>query len=406
MSRLTRGVLPFFLSFCVVLPAHAVSETPSMDEMWRIIQKQQAEIDVLRRKLVQAEQKADAAVVAVESGAGAAMTQAKTDTHIGGYGEMHLNNLKGGGGAADKEEIDFHRFVLFVNHDFSDRLRLYTELELEHSLAGEGKPGEVELEQAFIEYDLNERHRARAGLFLIPVGLLNETHEPDTFYGVERNNVEKNIIPTTWWAGGAGLRGEIAPGWSYDLAIHEGLATSAASNYAIRSGRQKTAEARAKDPAYTGRLKFTGIPGLELGGTLQVQEDITQDQAVAADTAILYELHAALQKGAFGLRTLYAHWNLNGDGPETVGADQQKGWYFEPSWRFSDRFGVFARYSTWDNQAGSNNGAALDSEKNQYDFGFNYWLHENVVLKADYQIQDNDNDANQDGFNFGVGFSY
>ncbi len=402
--------MPILISFLLATPAIAAGATPSMDEMWRIIQKQQAEIDVLRRKLVQAEQKADAAVVAVESGAAATMAQAKTDTHLGGYGEMHLNNLKGSGGAADKDEIDFHRFVLMVNHDFTDRLRLFTELELEHALSNDTangtSPGEVELEQAYIEYDLNEHHRAKAGLFLIPVGILNETHEPDTFYGVERNPIENNIIPTTWWAGGAGVSGELAPGWSYDLAVHEGLATTAAANYAIRSGRQKTAKAAAKDPAYTGRLKFTGIPGLELAGTVQVQEDITQDMAPAADTAILYELHAALQKGAFGLRTLYAHWNLNGDGPETVGADQQKGWYFEPSWRFSDRFGVFARYNAWDNRAGSNNGAALDSGKKQYDFGFNYWLHENVVLKADYQVQDHDNDSNQDGFNLGVGFSY
>ena len=81
--------------------------------------------------------------------------------------------------------------------------------------------GEIELEQAYVEYDLTENHHAKAGVFLLPVGILNETHEPPTFYGVERNPVESNIIPTTWWAGGIAANGEIAPGWSYDIGVHE-----------------------------------------------------------------------------------------------------------------------------------------------------------------------------------------
>ena len=84
---------------------------------------------------------------------------------IGGYGELHYNNLSGENGASDKEEIDFHRFVLYFGYDFSDTVRFSSELELEHSLSGDGKPGEVELEQAFIDFDLSDSHTARAGLF-------------------------------------------------------------------------------------------------------------------------------------------------------------------------------------------------------------------------------------------------
>ena len=99
----------------------------------------------------------------------------------------------------------------------------FSELEIEHGVAGESQVGEVEVEQAFVEFDLNDRHTARAGVALLPVGIINETHEPTTFYGVERNPVENNIIPATWWAGGVGLSGEIAPGWGYDVVLHEGL---------------------------------------------------------------------------------------------------------------------------------------------------------------------------------------
>ncbi|MBT5032714.1 MAG: porin, partial [Proteobacteria bacterium] len=196
-----------------------------------------------------------------------------SNTRLGGYGELHYNNLDGASGGAS--EIDFHRFVLFVEHEFSNRLRFFSELELEHSLAGDGKPGEIELEQAYIEYDLTENITSVAGLFLIPVGIINETHEPPTFYGVERNEVEKNIIPSTWWEAGAGIHGHNSRGFSWDLAAHSGLSTpiEGGNAFKIRNGRQKVAEATAEDLAVTGRIRYTGIPGLELAASAQYQSD-------------------------------------------------------------------------------------------------------------------------------------
>jgi hypothetical protein len=120
-----------------------------------------------------------------------AQVKLSNKTTLGGYGELHYNNLRDQKGSSNKDQMDFHRFVLFVNHEFNDKMRLVTELELEHSLSGDGKPGEVELEQAYIQYDLTAKTSITGGLFLTPVGILNETHEPPTFYGVERNDVEK-----------------------------------------------------------------------------------------------------------------------------------------------------------------------------------------------------------------------
>jgi hypothetical protein len=325
-------------------------------------------------------------------------------TSIGGYGELHYNNLENQASSDDDiDEIDFHRFVLFFNHEFNDRLRLFTELELEHSLAGEGKEGEVELEQAYIQYDINDQHRVNAGLFLLPIGLLNETHEPNTFYGVERNSVENKIIPTTWWEGGVMFSGELAQGFSYDVAATGGLKTSSGSNYAVRSGRQKVSEALADDFAYTARLKWTGIPGVELASSIQYQEDITQSLDADAGSAFLWEAHAAIQKGDFGLRALYATWDLDGDGPESVGADEQTGWYIEPSYKLLDNVGVFTRYSEWDNQAGN----STDSEVEEWALGVNWWLDPQVVVKFDYQDQDAEDESNEyDGFNVGVGYQF
>ena len=146
---------------------------------------------------------------------------------FGGYGELHVNMLENQATGEDFNELDFHRFVLYFAHDFNERTRFMSELEIEHALSGDGKPGEVELEQAYVEYDWAQNQSLRAGVFLIPVGILNETHEPPTFYGVERNPVEKNIIPTTWWEGGLQFHGGFADAWRYDAAIHSGLFTTA-----------------------------------------------------------------------------------------------------------------------------------------------------------------------------------
>lgn len=324
------------------------------------------------------------------------------NSRIGGYGELHYNNLDGEGGASDKEEIDLHRFVLFFGHQFNERTRFFSELELEHSIAGEGKKGEIELEQAYVEFDLNTHHRAKAGLFLLPVGLINETHEPPVFYGTERNPIEKEIIPATWWAGGTGLSGELGSGFGYDIAIHEGLATTAAKGYKPRDGRQKTSEARAEEIAYTARLKWSGLPGLSLAAALQHQSDITQNLDATAGSANLFEVDGVFNHGPFTLKALYARWTLEGSGPAAIGADEQFGGYIEPSFKLNEQWGLFARYNLWDNSAG----AGTASEKRQTDAGVNYWPHPDVVLKADYQWQDNDDDKNQNGFNLGVGYQF
>lgn len=360
------------------------------------------QVDSNEKLAKEANETAESVADATEEAAKAA-TIAANRTTIGGYGELHYNNLNDQNGSDDKDAIDFHRFVLFFGHEFNDDLRFFSELELEHSIAGEGKSGEIELEQAYIEYDINERHRVKGGLFLTPVGIINETHEPPTFYGTERNPVEKNIVPATWWAAGAMFSGEIAEGFSYDLAATSGLNTTAGNNYKIRKGRQKVSKAKAEDFAYTGRLKWTGIPGVELAATVQYQEDITQSLDSTAGSATLFEAHAVIERGAFGLRALYATWDLDGDGPKSIGADEQTGWYIEPSYQINDNFGIFARYNEWDNAAGNSS----DTEYEQIDLGINWWPHKDVVVKLDYQNQEAPKGKTElDGINVGLGYQF
>jgi hypothetical protein len=371
---------------CMLLPMLSIADS-DVDDLRKTVDAQQKAIDNLQRQL-------DATTSMIENSVSRSMGSA--DTSIGGYGELHYNNLD------SKKELDFTRFVLFFGHRFSDTIRFHSEVELEHSVASSdsGDPGEVELEQAYLDFDLNDHHTARAGVFLVPVGIINETHEPPTFYGVERNPVETYIIPTTWWEGGGGLNGELAPGWRYDAAITSGLnvPTSGADAFNIRDGRQQVAEADAEKLAYTARLRWTGMAGVELSGTVNYQDDVTQ--GALGVSATLLEAHAVVNQGPFGMRVLYATWHLDGSAPKASGRDYQNGWYVEPSYKITPQVGVFARYNEWDNAAGD----SIDSKSTQTNVGINYWPHENVVLKADIQQQGGVADDN--GFNLGIGYQF
>ena len=186
---------------CVLTGTQAsFAKPPSTEEMWEMIQQQQQVIAELKARLDETDQrvtvnetKVDEATEEVDAAAEAFETaQASTRgsswadrTTVGGYGELHYNILSDNndavGGDNSLNRVDFHRFVLFFGHEFNDNIRFFSELEVEHAISGAGQPGEVELEQAWIEMDINENHRFRAGLDILPIGIINRTHEPNTF---------------------------------------------------------------------------------------------------------------------------------------------------------------------------------------------------------------------------------
>lgn len=365
------------LALASAAPA-AAADAPTLGELMEIIEAQQAQIDALR---------AD---------------RGGNRVHIGGYGELHYNNLSAEDDSSDLRRLDFHRFVLFIGYDFSERVRFYSELELEHALAGEGKPGEVELEQAYVQFDIGQSSYALGGLFLVPVGMLNETHEPPTFYGVERNDVEGIIIPTTWWAGGAMFGTRLGSGLSFDFAVHEGLKVPT-SSFSIRSGRQKTANADASNLAYTGRVRYSGVPGLELAASIQYQSDVSQIDGDGLNDALLASAHLDFSRGIFGLRALWAGWDLNGAGPRDAGVDRQTGWYVEPALRPWKTVGFYYRYEDID-------AARTQDRFVEHEAGVNWWPHPQVVIKADLRRREHDLAAEAgrdfDGIDLGIGYQF
>lgn len=372
---------------------------PTLEELAAQVRAQQAQIEAL--------------TAAAEQGPAAGTAGAwYTKTTVGGYGELHFSHNKRskGNDAASPvkgdpngDSLDLHRFVLFFGHQYNDKVRFFSELEVEHSLAGEGKPGEVELEQAFIEWDYAQDHKLVSGMFLLPIGYFNETHEPETFYGVERPVVDSEILGAAWWEGGAMARGNLGGSIAYDLAVTSGLNDPTGD---LRKGRQKVAKANAEDHAYTARLRYVGIPGLDAGVTYQRQQDITQGACTTGDKcgqADLWVGHIALNKGPVGLRALYSEWQIE---DFSNGAGKQWGWYVEPSFKVTPKFGVFARYSEWDKVDGR--GGGIESRNEQVLAGANFWLTERVVFKFDVMNENNtpSRSSDKEGYNLGVGYSF
>ncbi len=412
------------------LPAQdAPQQMPSQEEMWRMIQAQQKQIETLsalveankadvsatRSEVVSA--KAEAATARAEVKATQEQVEATTlaveeigdggfgapgwweNTSIGGYGELHANFYQD-----DDNQVDFHRFVLFVNHEFNDWITLYSELEVEHTVV-EGGKGAVELEQAYLRMDWSDKFSTDVGQFLLPVGILNETHEPNTFYGVERNNVESKIIPSTWWEAGVKGSYRFGNGLAVDGGIVSGLDVGPSGD--IREGRQQVAEAPNNEAAFVGRVKYTGIAGLEVAASAFYQDNLSQDSADAEVSGLLSEAHVDYSYKGFRIRALYARWDL--DGTTDSAAEEQYGYYIEPSyrWTLSEQYGdlgVYFRYSNYEYFTKD----SLSSNE-IYEIGANYWPTDNVVFKADLQnISESDqmSDKGDIAFNLGVGYQF
>lgn len=383
-------------------------------DLKKMMKELQARIDAVEKQSEKTAELADAAATLAEEGSKMGWW---TKTSLGGYGEMHYENNAGAG------KIDFHRYVLFVNHEFNDILSFNSEFELEHSSAGESKNGEIELEQAYLEHNWKqfdaENTTAKYGVFLIPCGITNEIHEPNTFYGVERNEVEKEICANTRWEGGVQLT-YIIP--KHDLTIIAGVHSPLThSGGDIRSGRNKVSNAKMNVPSYSGAVRYSGAyPGLELGYSWDYEPDMSSDQSGPQVNAVMHAVHANyMPRLGFGGRAFYGVWDLEcpayiGSGNTCIqkGFDKQFGYYFEGSYRwelnveYGQTMGIFLRRGVRDDNAGTKDPDETSSSTTQTDFGLNYWLTDNAVLKADWERKKTYGSNSVQGFNLGMGYQF
>lgn len=183
---------------------------------------------------------------------------AQPTTVVGGYGQFTLNSLRVG---PDKDNdfitrANLRRLVLFIAHPITDDIRVYSELEWENALACDGCNGSAEVEQAFIEWKLlGDALALRAGLVLVPMGIINQWHEPPVFHGVDRPNVDTFVIPTTWRELGLGVTGELGEIWHYELYLTTTLDPLRLDSTGLPSALTFGSLARADAFAVTGRIE-------------------------------------------------------------------------------------------------------------------------------------------------------
>jgi len=345
-------------------------------------------------------------------------TQSQESTTIGGYGELHFNKPDAGQGV-----LDFHRFVLFVAHTFNDNLTFKSELELEHTKleAGEDRGGEIALEQAYLDWQFSEAIGLRAGLLLTPIGTLNEVHEPSTFNGVERPNVDRVVIPSTWRESGAGIYGRIADGMKYQLYLVAGLTAEGLSGASgIRGARQEGLMSSASNPSVTGQLEYIPIAGLSLSGSFFAGKSTGGVDSLGGGVVTLLAGAAQFSDGPFSIRCLGAFTTItdtkaiNAAFGKSAGSEIY-GFYVEGAYDVAPlivretefRLDLFARLERYDTQA-KVVGFDADPANDRTDvtLGLTFKPTYNTVFKFDYQIFVDATDRSMKQFNLGVGYSF
>src|SRR5574341_25290 len=334
----------------------------------------------------------------------AAQAPAQETTTIGGYGEIHYTNTSGRNTPA---EINLRRFVVYLAHTFNDRLAFRSELELEDAkIEGRSAGGEVALEQAFLDYRLSSRVTLRTGLVLPPVGIINETHEPPTFNGVDRPAFEHDVIPTTWRELGLGVVGTLpVEGLSYRLYLVNGLRAAGFTDAeGIRGGRQEGREASFANPSLTGRLAWVR-PALRVGGSFWYGGTTAGDTLLGtgsfdASVTVLsadarYENRGASLRGVIATVSVGDAEQINALYGAAVGS-RISGGYIEGAYdllrlasRTSQKLNAFVRYERYNTHAGVPTGTTRNAElaRRVTTVGLAYKPTWNTVFKGDYEMR-------------------
>ncbi len=329
----------------LALPAFA-QERPDAD---RRIADLERRLELLSREL-EAQKMGTAPPPAPEEGrlgqgAGASKVYAApSGLSVGGYAEFlyeaKAGTLQDGTRVGATRTADALRTVLYTGYKFTDRIVFNSEVEFEHGGYSDERPaGEAIVEFAYLDFLISRAFSLRAGQMLVPLGFINELHEPPAFLGARRPEVERALLPATWHENGVGVHGELAGGLAYRAYLMNGLEAARFGAEGIRGGRQAGKETKAQSLAWTGRLDWTPRPGLLVGAGFYTGNSNQSGSGQAIPTT-LWEAHAEYRARGLQLRGLYTRTVLGAAGiaalPSTDPAREvgtrQGGGYLEVGW--------------------------------------------------------------------------
>lgn len=340
---------------------------------------------------------------------------------IGGYAQIDYNEPDG----STAGKLDVHRLVLLFGYKFTDKVSFFTEIELEHVK-------EVYVEQAFVNYNVNSNFNIKGGLMLVPMGIVNEYHEPPVFYGVERPGLDHDVVPTTWREIGVGVSGKFdAIDLKYQAYIFNGFASyidgegKLRGKDGLRKGRQKAAESIINSPNVSVKFDYFGILGLKLGLAGYFGNTQTDDTSVENSTigVSMIGFDARYTYKALELKGQYIYTGLSGTNEynNLTGKDlgsKMDGFYGEIAYDFmpfiaknSDKkFVLFTRYEQY-NTHKSTEGSLVPNksyDRNNITVGLDFKIAPGVAIKTDYQWFDNADPSNtlNNQFNAGIGVMF
>ena len=374
---------------------------------------------------------------ALPAGAASVVPYDLRNWHPWGYGEIYYSHPVR---EPRHTQADLARAVIGIGYTFDARTEFNSEFEVEHAVTSAEDSGEFEVEQFYIDRRLANPVSLRAGLFLMPFGMLNEHHEPVYYYGVERNFVESLIIPSTWREGGLGLHGETAAGLGWNAGVTTGVDLSK-WNFAprfplydtaldlenndvapLQATHQELQLANAQHLFGYLALDYHGLPGLTVGGAFGSGDAVKAAAPAAApirggERVTLWESHVRFTPGNFDLAALYAHGQIgnvalaneaNPGSANPIPSDFY-GWYLQgayQAWQRGEyRLSPFVRWETYDmgsryegtagpvipegptplSAAPGDYGLWPRGEDRVFTTGANFFITSHIVVKADYQ---------------------
>jgi hypothetical protein len=409
-------------------PDEAASQTVEVEELRR-------QVDILADELERLRSGEEAREVTSQEAQNRGLSKSAASVYgkskgvsIAGYGEMLYENFDRAdesGNIVDKSaRLDFLRAILYAGYRFNDRFLFNSEIEFEHSSTD--KSGSVSVEFAYLDFLIDENLSLRGGLLLIPMGLINEFHEPNFFLGALRPQTEKVIIPTTWRENGFGIVGSYGP-LSFRSYLVNGLNASGFSSSGLRGGRQKGSQAYATDMAWVTRVDVEPTPGLLLGTSLYTGGSgqglvRIEDQDFRVRNTI-WDIHGTFRSRGWTIAGLFADSSV-GDteelnqflntNPDSPVASRLRGGYIQAGYNVLNRhhesvsLSPYYRFERVNTQKKLPLGYQPDPGKIGWfhTFGFELKPISSIVLKTDYQWSRNEKSTGLNQFNIVLGYAF
>ncbi|HUO96543.1 MAG TPA: hypothetical protein VMT92_09955 [Steroidobacteraceae bacterium] len=428
-----RPLLACVLGLSLGLAGAVRADVPSLESLARRIdalEQQNAELQEKVRRLESTQGPRPEVQVAQAPSGRADWAESTT---VSSYGEVGYNRPSD---APEAATVDVQRAVIVLQHRFDDQTRMVGEWEWEHAVTSASDQGEAEVEQLWVEHEFDSGLRAKAGLFLMPFGLINQNHEPTAYYGVFRDQVERVIIPSTWREVGIGLSGTTEAALTWEVGLTTGFnlnkwdpaSPEGRDEGPLQAIHGEGQFAAARDLSGYAALNWRGYPGLQLGAAVFTGKVGQQQPGFAGNDSrlVLADAHARYTVAGWDLSGVYARGTISrtealNEGflalaPSATPAlvpSLFEGGFLQAAYKLwhNDRFALnpFLRYEQYNDAAAfgtlsAADGAIVMPDDRVWTLGASLYVTSGVVLKVDYQR--NLAYSNKNGMNLGVGYSF